>query len=1597
MPMNVQNMRYWAWIITILGVFFHGTLLAQERNFSPRFTANDTGDIVFVGNTLMTLTNSNPQTVKNVQDRVTTGTNANNNTYFMNYVNVDPLSFAYNSSEATLNLPPGSTVLWAGLYWGANIRVAGNGSPSLNGAPASKSRIKFRPPNVATPLVLTNDVTTNEIALSGDATNYGTPYSSFVDITGIVKSAGNGKYTAGEVLAATGYNRYAVWTMVVVYRAPGLAPKNLTVFDGFKIIGAAVAGGGTISTLNIPISGFIAPPSGPVEVKLGVMSYEGDEGYNGDALKIGPTTSSLYNVSDAYNPSNNFANSTFAYLGAHAASPAPGFPSDPTYKNLLGVDADIMLAPPNAVLNNGTSAVVQFTTNLDAYYPAVLTTAINLYAPQVKAKKEFLDVNGDNVTPGDVITYTIEFENRPETEVNGDATRDTVLEDILPEEVSYVPGTLKVVRVGTTTPVDLTDAGDSDEGEIVPVTVGGVSREKIVVRLGHPYDPPNHNGGGSPGGVGTTGGIVKQGEKAIITFDVRVKLGIKDGVQIVNEANIGYNSLARGIAFVASVVPAVVNNSKVISGVVFEDLHYGGGAGRGPLNAPTQGPAGTLPFPADAKPVPGARVELYGPQEGAGQGAPSTLLDVTTTDADGIYTFTDINNTGPDFDARDYMVRVVTDSVKSTRNAATGLLPVLTYSTTTQLTTNSFGDQVAEVIPVTDKVGGENPAGADVGAQMNIGQPMPPGAQNVAHVKVTGADLLRVDFGFNFDTVVNNNASGQGSLAQVITNANLLTGDATLQQENHPAGVENVIFNFPAGTSFPVTIATGATPLPTITQRLYLDASIQNGVADPAGQPPRVYLDGTGTSGTTGRGLFFHTNEASNSLVKNFAIGNFSASGIEFMNSNGHQVKGNYIGLTPSQAQAGNRGRGILFSASTDTRIGGSNPGDPNIIAYNGTSNEGGIFIANGARNTISRNSIFRNKGLGIDRSPVGVNGNDGIFYPNGGDNEGVDYPVFTSINLSTGAVTGHVGRSSGNTANYSGAIVEVFVADDDGDQNGPVYVNDGLSIPHGEGRTFLPSSITVAADGSFTGTVTLNGNTGALTATATYNNSTSEFGPNESLGTTLSGVVYEDLNLNNQYDTTPTPEPGPGTDHPLFAKLIDETNAAVAVQTVAVNPTTGAYSFSGIVPGTYTVVISLNGDDTSNVTPSYPPGWSGLERPTGQESGMSIQSTPITNFNFGFTRQSTLTGRVFVDTGVSAQIGTANNGRLDTGETGIGGIQITLLVNGTPEGTPVSTNPDGTFSIALPPGLAENAVVSLVQSEHPNHLSTLVGRAVIGSEPARTGDRSTRTLSFNYKPGVPYEGFDFGNVPLPALDTDGQQNGLPGTIIFFPHTFTAPSDGVVTFSTTALSDPNTIQGWIETLYRDQNDTGGGPIGDGVFTPGEDLDLAGPITVTAGQQIRILVREFIPHEAPNDARNAITVTADFTYTDNTGITPVLPPLQAQVQRTDLAIVGDSALQLVKKVDKQQAKPGEEITYTLVYLNNGPTPISSVIIHDTTPAFTTFVSSVWNVVPPPAGITITLDGPNAGESGPLKWTFDNSLPPGGTGEINFKVKVIGNEP
>jgi uncharacterized repeat protein (TIGR01451 family) len=85
----------------------------------------------------------------------------------------------------------------------------------------------------------------------------------------------------------------------------------------------------------------------------------------------------------------------------------------------------------------------------------------------------------------------------------------------------------------------------------------------------------------------------------------------------------------------------------------------------------------------------------------------------------------------------------------------------------------------------------------------------------------------------------------------------------------------------------------------------------------------------------------------------------------------------------------------------------------------------------------------------------------------------------------------------------------------------------------------------------------------------------------------------------------------------------------------------------------------------------------------------------------------------------------------------------------------------------------------------------------------------------------------------------------------------------------------------------------------------------------------------------------VTVTATFDYL---GSNPALSMPHLVTDRTTAGSPTTAGLTLVKSADKATARPGEVITYTVIYANTSSQPLQNIVLYDSTPAYTTFVSA-----------------------------------------------------
>ena len=307
------------------------------------------------------------------------GNGSNEDFSAMSYVDIDNSSATFMSSSDSLALDDCSEVLWAGLYWSAEINSSVSGFNTRN-------TVKMKVNNS-----FYMDITADEMV---DAFGISHPsYHCFKDITNLVQLfGGNARYTVANVVTENSWNVFGGWTIVVVYKNIYNSMRNLTVFDGFGNIGLG-------NSLDIPITGFNTPLSGPVNFELGVVAFEGDRGASGDQLRFNGAGNNVQ-ISDALHPATNVFNSTISY-GA-VVTPY----RIPSLNNTLGYDAAIFL-PDNSsfnyIGNNANSATIRVQTSSENILCRVLTSAIDIYEPDLRASVYIDDLNGGLVAPGDVL------------------------------------------------------------------------------------------------------------------------------------------------------------------------------------------------------------------------------------------------------------------------------------------------------------------------------------------------------------------------------------------------------------------------------------------------------------------------------------------------------------------------------------------------------------------------------------------------------------------------------------------------------------------------------------------------------------------------------------------------------------------------------------------------------------------------------------------------------------------------------------------------------------------------------------------------------------------------------------------------------------------------------------------------------------------------------------------------------------------------------------------------------------------------------------------------------------------------------------------
>ncbi|MFT3680951.1 MAG: T9SS type A sorting domain-containing protein [Ferruginibacter sp.] len=446
--------------------------VAQPRSYGIIYSDNIKGGATIFGNTLMHIINTDGSVnTTAMNDNAATGNSTYSNGSSAG-VNMQPIDIdgntgdgagTKNSSSADLILPGGTnTIKMARLYWGGRVF-----SSSINISQPANRTVKIRKGTSGAYLEFAA-IQVDTVTKNPNTANQFQLYQAYTDITSYVQQQGTGTYTVGNIAITSGVagvaGNYGGWSIVVVYENDAVDYNSVRVYDGYQEVfnnGNPLATSFTLTGLDVP-SGTL----NDADAKMSVLSWEGDANFTQDYLKINGNT-----FSNAVNPANNPWNGTITRNGVHVTT------KNPNYTNQMGVDIDeFNVGTGYGIAPNAKSVTLEFGTELDQYFPSVFAFVIKMKDPIANLSKSVTDASGNgSAEAGEVLTYKL-------TGINlgvGDAT-SIVVADTLPSNVTYVPGSLKVISSPGVATGSLTDAAGDDNAEY---TVNGAVKA-VHFRLG---------------------------------------------------------------------------------------------------------------------------------------------------------------------------------------------------------------------------------------------------------------------------------------------------------------------------------------------------------------------------------------------------------------------------------------------------------------------------------------------------------------------------------------------------------------------------------------------------------------------------------------------------------------------------------------------------------------------------------------------------------------------------------------------------------------------------------------------------------------------------------------------------------------------------------------------------------------------------------------------------------------------------------------------------------------------------------------------------------------------------------------------------------
>jgi large repetitive protein len=255
-----------------------------------------------------------------------------------------------------------------------------------------------------------------------------------------------------------------------------------------------------------------------------------------------------------------------------------------------------------------------------------------------------------------------------------------------------------------------------------------------------------------------------------------------------------------------------------------------------------------------------------------------------------------------------------------------------------------------------------------------------------------------------------------------------------------------------------------------------------------------------------------------------------------------------------------------------------------------------------------------------------------------------------------------------------------------------------------------------------------------------------------------IAGTVYRDSNNNG------TIQP---TDAPIAGQTVELLNSGGTVIATAITDSLGNYSFLDIPPGTYSVRQPNQPPGTANGITSPGTGGTGTPTVTPVTTSPSVISNiqvaggqSSINNNFGEIVPSSIGGRVFSDPN--------NNGTFEAGDSGLGGVTVTLTGTndlGQPVNLSVPTNPDGTY---LFPNLRPGTYTVTEPTQPAGTGNGITTAGSTGGTPTPVGTVPSAISAITLPPATNSVNHNFAEIPVTTIsgtvfndrNRDGGQQG---------------------------------------------------------------------------------------------------------------------------------------------------------------------------------------------------------------------------------------------